>query len=176
MDITHRNMLLFMHIFYIFLNMWNRTLDCFKRTFEPYTTSTFRFPKFHLTTHYVETIREYGSLHTVSTAMGEKNHKVQVKPAHRRTSQKRATAQSELADKLEMGQTCRSLVRAFHIKLPRTLPLDEEGKENEEEEKKDEEQQPSHTFVGKKFEMFSYTSGDVNAGFRFPEHAEAFAG
>ena len=89
-----------------------------KTTFEGFCRSGFRFPKFHLTTHYPEVIREFGSLHTVSSAHGERTHKTEVKPAHRRTSQKKRTANSELLDVLQAKESLEQLVSAFDISRP----------------------------------------------------------
>ena len=152
------------------------TLDRLKRVFGPYTKSTFRFPKFHLTTHYTEVISEYGSTQCVSTAHGEKNHKVEVKPAHRRTSQKKRTAQSELATQIEMAQTCRKLVRTFRIQLPKadgSLPMDDSS----DEESVGVEVNHSHTFAGKVFKLEAYAMDSFPVHFRFKgNHSEAFAG
>ncbi len=71
-------------------------LQNLKDTFQDYQPSNFKFPKFHLTLHYANFIREYGSALSASTSHGERQHKTQVKPLHKRTSRKKRTAQAEM--------------------------------------------------------------------------------
>ena len=110
-------MLLYIHIYiplYPYLSIF-RTLLKMKQTFEGHCKSGFRFPKFHLTLHYPEVITEFGSLHTVSSAHGERTHKTEVKPAHKRTSQKKRTANSELLNVLQAKESLAQLASAFDL-------------------------------------------------------------
>ena len=95
------------------------TLERMKTVFMAFSKSEFRFPKFHLTTHYLEDIEKYGSLHIVSSAHGERTHKTDIKPAHGRTSRKKRTSQGELIEQLQMQEELSSLSKAFDVELPR---------------------------------------------------------
>ena len=90
-----------------------------KDTFHEYQKSNFAFPKFHLTLHYAWFIREFGSVLSASTAHGERQHKTQVKPMHRRTSRKKRTAQQEMFSLAEVRVHLRELIAKYHIFIPR---------------------------------------------------------
>lgn len=156
-----------------------------KDTFEGFCPSNFCFPKFHLTTHYPEVIEEFGSLHTVSSAHGERTHKTEVKPAHRRTSKKKRTATGELLDVLQIKESLEQLSVAYDIH--RTAGVRRgTSRDGQDHMSSRASRTPGstlsgfvtgdHVFEGKRFTMRSYRSGDIPADFRFPKHETAFRG
>lgn len=94
-------------------------LQNFKDTFKEYQASNFKFPKFHLTLHYANFIREYGSALSASTTHGERQHKTQVKPLHKRTSRKKRTAQAEMYNIAEIKVQLMQLIAHYGIFIPR---------------------------------------------------------
>ena len=155
-----------------------------KDTFEGLCKSNFTFPKFHLTTHYPEVIREFGSLHTVSSAHGERTHKTEVKPAHRRTSQKKRTAQSELLDVLQTKESLEQLVSHYQI-TGRPVNAALSGTSSSAYSSRPPSTPGStlsgymtndHTFQGKSYTLRSYKANDIPSTFQFPKHNAAFAG
>ena len=95
-----------------------QTLTLFKDTFTGYQKSNFKFPKFHLTKHYVLFILEYGSVLSVSTAHSERVHKSTVKPLHKRTSRRKASAAWELMNLIDLSNQLDALVNLCDIRLP----------------------------------------------------------
>lgn len=161
-----------------------------KDTFAGFCKSNFRFPKFHLTLHYPEVIMEFGSLHTVSSAHGERTHKTEVKPAHKRTSQKKRTANKELLDVLQAKESLAQLSSAFDLGpssfsnntafgdsgfLPPPPLSDPRGLAT-----------PGstlsgyvtgdHVFFGRKYVLKNYRASSVESSFRLPQHDAAFKG
>ena len=158
-------------------------------TYAGFCKSDFRFPKFHLTTHYPDVIREFGSLHTVSSAHGERTHKTEVKPAHRRTSRKKRTAQGELLDVLQVKESLEQLTAAFGISggggrgpggmrsvrsstnvqfgrsFTRTPGSTLSGYVTSD-----------HIFQEKKITLKNYSHKSIPAEFRLPSHEAAFRG
>ena len=119
-----------------------RSLLFFKTTFEEFQPSDFRFPKYHLTTHYTWFVSEYGSLHSVSTThckyyivysckysmlisnsfmcvTAERLHKAEVKPMFQRTSRKKRTAQAEMTGVLQMSNYLQDIIDYVGLEIPR---------------------------------------------------------
>ena len=152
-------------------------------TFAGFNKSGFRFPKFHLTTHYPQVIEEFGSLHTVSSAHGERTHKTEVKPAHKRTSQKKRTANNELLDVLQAKESLEQLVSAYGIASPVGTSSRRKGIEDAAEAAIFSPGSTlsgyvygDHVLQGQKFTLRNYNHSDVPRAFRFPHHEAAFAG
>lgn len=158
-----------------------------KNAFQGFCPSDFRFPKFHLTTHYAEVIKEFGSLHTVSSAHGERTHKTEVKPAHRRTSQKKRTANSELLDVLQAKESLEQLVSAYGVQKT----SGSRSRLTPSESCPSEQRNPGiatpgstlsgytlsdHVLQGRRYTLKSYKASDVESLFRFPLHDAAFKG
>lgn len=160
-----------------------------KDTYEGFCKSNFCFPKFHLTTHYPDVIKEFGSLHTVSSAHGERTHKTEVKPAHRRTSRKKRSANSELLEVLQVKESLEQLTSAFGISAPANgssrrgaLGTGRSASSAQSSFIRTPGSTLSgyitsdHMLQGKRYTMKSYRSADIPAEFRFPIHESAFRG
>ena len=157
-----------------------------KNAFQGFCPSNFRFPKFHLTTHYPHVIKEFGSLHTVSSAHGERTHKTEVKPAHRRTSQKKRSANNELLDVLQAKESLEQLVSAYGISTPASLASMRLLLGSTSTSSQRIPATPGstlsgfvlsdHVFSGRSYTMTSYRPSSIPSAFRFPNHEAAVRG
>jgi hypothetical protein len=86
------------------------------------SASDFRFPKFHLTTHYGHFIREFGSLHAIDSGHGERAQKI-MKKLFKITSRRRKTAMAELGVRVATFDATAQLVEAFDVYTRRQLRL-----------------------------------------------------
>ena len=95
-----------------------------KDTFIIYCKSDFRQPKFHMTLHHIDVIRRFGSVRYADAGPGERLHKVAVKPAFRRTSMRKGTAQEELIIAIRYTSYLSALVREYNItvRAPPSVP------------------------------------------------------
>ena len=107
-----------MHSLYVMqLMIMCRTLEAMKVAFRGFSKSDFRFPKFHLTTHYVDVILEFGSLRIVDSGSGERNHKKGVKAYFFRTSKKKSLAQAQMANIFRASEAVQQLSEVYGIDL-----------------------------------------------------------
>ena len=97
--------------------MVHRTLDLMKSTFT--SQSKWRFPKFHLTTHYGKYIRLFGSLHAIDSGHGERQQKL-IKEMYKNTTRHFVTAIVELADRLALYDAVQYMVDVFGIRTMAT--------------------------------------------------------
>ena len=102
---------------------------------------------------------------------------MEIKPAFARTSKKRRSAQSEIADQLQLSSVCNSLVESFDIRLPTNQRAELNELEGEEGEAHLEvEDELVHCFKGKGYRLTNYIPGGVPISFQLPNHNQAFAG
>jgi hypothetical protein len=81
--------------------------------------SKWRFPKFHLTTHYGKYIRLFGSLHAIDSGHGERQQKL-IKEMYKNTTRHFVTAIVELADRLALYDAVQYMVDVFGIRTMAT--------------------------------------------------------
>lgn len=95
----------------------NRTMQRMKTTFGKYSKSQFRFPKFHLSLHYTDHIKEFGGIKILDSGHGERAHKKGVKRYFFRTSKKKSAAEKELIDVFIATESVKRLATTFNINL-----------------------------------------------------------